>query len=74
VLSLLIAACSLGAAPELSDATFDQLADAIRPRESELAFLKIGWHESFHSAVNEARQTGLPILLWAMNGHPLGCT
>jgi hypothetical protein len=74
VFSLLLAACTLGAAPELSDATFDQLAEAIRPRESEIEFLKIGWHESFHSAVKEARQTSRPILLWAMNGHPLGCT
>ncbi len=74
MITLLLAACTLGAAPELNDQTFAKLADAIRPRESETAFLEIGWHESFHSAVNEARQTNRPILLWTMNGHPLGCT
>jgi hypothetical protein len=74
VLSLVLAVCTLGAVPELNDETFDQLADAIRPREAEVEFLKIGWHESFHSAVNEAREANRPILLWAMNGHPLGCT
>ena len=25
-------------------------------------------------AINEARETDRPILLWAMNGHPLACT
>lgn len=74
MLALLLAACTLGAAPELNDDTIDQIADAIRPRAAEVAFLDIGWHESFHSAVNEARETNRPILLWAMNGHPLGCT
>ena len=74
MLSLLLAACALGTAPELSDETFEQIAEAIRPRDAELAFLKIGWRESFHTAVNEARKANRPILLWAMNGHPLGCT
>lgn len=74
MLPLLIAVCSLGAAPELSDATFDEIAKAIRPRDDELAFLKIGWHESFYGAVKEAREANRPVLLWAMNGHPLGCT
>ena len=74
MLTLLLAACTLGAAPELNDQSFEQLAAAIRPQDAEVVFLKIGWHESFHAAVNEARQANRPILLWAMNGHPLGCT
>jgi hypothetical protein len=72
--ALLVASLALAAAPELNDNTFNSLRDAIRPQEEELVFLKIGWHESFYSAVNEARETNRPILLWAMNGHPLGCT
>lgn len=46
----------------------------IRPSEEELAFEKIGWRNQFWPAVQEARELGRPILLWTMNGHPLGCT
>ncbi len=72
--TILLATCVLSATPELNDDSFVQLRDAIRPRAQEQAFLEIGWHESFFSAVNEARETNRPILLWTMNGHPLGCT
>jgi hypothetical protein len=74
MLTFLLAACTLATAPELNDDSFDQFREAIRPQDEELAFLEIGWHASFSSAVNEARETKRPILLWAMNGHPLGCT
>jgi hypothetical protein len=70
----LIAACTLGAPPELNDETLQPLCKAICPSQGEQDFLEIGWHASFFSAVNEAVETNKPILLWAMNGHPLGCT
>jgi hypothetical protein len=72
--SLLVVACTLGAAPEVNDENFAQLKEAICPADAEQAYLEIPWHASFFSAVNEARETNRPILLWAMNGHPLGCT
>lgn len=46
----------------------------IRPNEDELGYEAIGWRNSFWPAVEEARELGRPILLWTMNGHPLGCT
>lgn len=46
----------------------------IRPSEQELAFERVGWRSKFWPAVQEARRLGRPILLWTMNGHPLGCT
>lgn len=46
----------------------------IRPSDDELAWERIGWRNEFWPAVEEARELGRPILLWAMNGHPLGCT
>ncbi|MCB9831808.1 MAG: hypothetical protein H6807_04970 [Planctomycetes bacterium] len=46
----------------------------IRPSEQELAWEEIGWRNEFWPAVEEARRLGRPILLWTMNGHPLGCT
>jgi len=63
-----------GNAPELNDQTFEHWRDDIRPSAEELEYLEIPWRSSFAEAVNEARETGRPILLWAMNGHPLGCT
>ncbi len=46
----------------------------IRPSAKELAYEQIGWRTAFWPAVAEARRLGRPILLWTMNGHPLGCT
>jgi hypothetical protein len=74
MLALLLATSVLGVAPELNDENIDRLRDAVRPRQSELVFLKLDWRESFFRAVDEAHETNRPILLWVMNGHPLGCT
>lgn len=46
----------------------------IHPSEDELAYEEIGWRTQFWPAVEEAKALGRPILLWTMNGHPLGCT
>ncbi|MGQ0614936.1 MAG: hypothetical protein ACT4PV_14470 [Planctomycetaceae bacterium] len=47
---------------------------AVLPSAEELAFTAIGWRASFWEAVVEAHKADRPILLWAMNGHPLACT
>lgn len=41
--------------------------------EAELAWRNVGWLPSFGDAVAQARKDGMPIFLWAMNGHPLAC-
>jgi hypothetical protein len=73
---LFSATVALGAiiGTELNDDSFDRFRDTILPSAEERAFLDIPWRESFWSAVTEARDADRPILLWAMNGHPLGCT
>ena len=48
--------------------------ERISPAASELAWMKIPWQPSFHEGLLEARSQGRPLLLWVMNGHPLGCT
>lgn len=62
------------AAQELNDDTFDKWYAFILPKESELSWRKIGWRETLGEAWLEAQQKDMPILLWAMNGHPCGCT
>lgn len=53
---------------------FDVWFDKIRPCQEELAFLEIPWRATLQQAVVDASRENKPILLWAMNGHPLGCT
>lgn len=48
--------------------------DHIATKPEECSFESIGWRGMFYSAVAEATQKRKPILLWAMNGHPLACT
>ena len=53
---------------------YKNLLTAIRPSEKENSWKSIGWRNQFWPAVQEAKALGRPILLWTMNGHPLGCT
>lgn len=59
--------------PELSLETFDARLEQILPGEDELSWTGIDWRPSLERAIVEARAADKPILLWAMNGHPLGC-
>ena len=71
---VLAAIAALGQAPVLDEQSFERWRDHIRPRVKDESYLEISWRESLYIAINEARETDRPILLWAMNGHPLGCT
>jgi hypothetical protein len=73
---ILTLAISIGAlqAPEPSEANFTHWREYLRPKPSELGFEDTRWKPTFWEAVVESQQTARPILLWAMNGHPLACT
>ena len=58
----------------LSDADFTALRDRIRARESELSWAELPWLTSYHAGLQKAAEEVRPLLLWVMNGHPLGCT
>jgi hypothetical protein len=73
IAAVLLAASSL-AAQELNEKTFDTWYAFILPKTSELAWRAIGWRGTLGEAWLEARTKDLPILFWAMNGHPCGCT
>ena len=47
---------------------------AVMPTEADEKWLEIGWRANLWDARKEAAQKGKPILLWEMDGHPLGCT
>lgn len=63
-----------GEPPTLDAAAQAKWVRAIVPTTAERAWRKVGWRSSLWSAVVEAHAQKKPILLWAMNGHPLGHT
>lgn len=63
-----------GPPAELSDKTFAAWRDRIRPKAEERSFETVHWLPTFWDGVMTAQKEDKPILLWAMNGHPLACT
>lgn len=59
---------------KLTDATFEALRVAILPSKDEERWREIPWRTTTWEAVVEAAAAEKPVLLWAMNGHPLACT
>ena len=51
-----------------------QLIKTIQPTAEESGWMKINWRTNLWEARKEATQSGKPIYLWEMDGHPLGCT
>ena len=79
VKAILVLAASLGAAlpalgQELTEKTLDSWYSYIVPKPNELTWRQIGWRPTLGEAWREACAKNKPILFWAMNGHPLGCT
>ena len=53
---------------------FSGLRDAVRPAAEEDRWATIPWGIDLWEARVRAAKEGKPILLWEMDGHPLGCT
>ena len=53
---------------------FDKLFALIRPAAEESKWLQVPWRTDLTAARQEAAAAGKPLLLWEMDGHPLGCT
>lgn len=61
------------AAPPLTQQDAAKLRALIRPAEGEDPFDTIPWETDLWAARKKAAEAGKPILLWEMDGHPLGC-
>lgn len=73
--TVLTLVCSANlAAQELTEDTYAKIRDGVLPSAEELRWTAIDWRASFWDAVVEGQKTDKPVLLWAMNGHPLACT
>lgn len=72
LLSVLMA--GFASAESLSVEQTQQLRELIKPDAAEDQWARIPWRTNLWEARQEAARLGKPILLWEMDGHPLGCT
>jgi len=56
---------------DLTEGTYSAWREFILPTPDELRWQKIPWRRSWTEALGEAQTKNKPILVWAMNGHPL---
>ena len=63
-----------GGADPIPAAEFPTLRALVKPAAGEDRWAGIPWRTSLWQAREEAARAGKPILLWEMDGHPLGCT
>ena len=68
-----LAASGLHAAEPIKPEQFTKLHTLIKPQQGEEKFMEIGWMTDLWEARKKAAADGKPILLWEMDGHPLGC-
>jgi hypothetical protein len=59
---------------EFNDNNYAVWRKHILPDTGELAWQQIPWATTFKDGILAADVAGKPLLLWTMNGHPLGCT
>ena len=69
-----VASAAGPAARQLTPPHFDELQQLIKPAPGEDKWAEIPWLTSLWEARRRAAAEGKPILLWEMDGHPLGCT
>lgn len=71
ILNLTLGASIMAAA--VTQAEFDSLHQSLQPTGEEV-WRSIPWETSLLKAQARAAEEQKPIFIWAMDGHPLGCT
>ena len=59
---------------QLSENTYKMWKEFIKPTNEELAWTQIPWRNTFYEGLIDSDRLQKPLLLWVMNGHPMGCT
>lgn len=62
------------ATPTISPERFRALHAAVAPRGETERWAEIPWQTDLLVARAKAEREGKPLLMWIMDGHPLGCT
>ncbi len=73
ILSVALLTPDMATGGELTDAEFQRLHKLLRPAPDE-AWRTIPWKIALLDAQRNAVDQQKPIFIWAMDGHPLGCT
>jgi len=68
----LASAAAVGA-QALDDAGFAELQELLTP-DPDAVWRSIPWRIDLLAAQTEAAEQRRPLFVWAMDGHPLGCT
>lgn len=78
---LLLLAASLGLAADKDQrlqvplsAEYVKWRDHVLPSAAEQTARKIAWRASVLHGLLDAQKTDKPVMIFLMNGHPLGCT
>jgi len=75
LLVLFLLGCRVEQKPfHLHKDTYKMWQDFIKPTKKELAWSQIPWRSTFYDGLIDSEKDQKPMLLWVMNGHPLGCT
>ncbi len=72
--TLLLATLSQAEDPVLNGGTFNAWRSFIVPSADERQDEEIDWSPNLAEGLKRAHAQRRPLLLWMMNGHPLGCT
>ena len=73
MMKLIVALGILAAASAVTEADFESLHRELQPSGKE-AWRTIPWETSLLRAQERAAAEQKPLFIWAMDGHPLGCT
>ena len=72
-----IALCADNGQP-LATSTFSaenaKLRTLVLPNPSEASYRTIPWRTSILQGIVDAQKNDKPVMIYLMNGHPLGCT
>ena len=71
--ALTIAFAGVGFGNEITEEEFRDLQKVLTPDQNE-RWRTIPWKIALLEAQRTAAEQGKPIFIWAMDGHPLGCT
>lgn len=70
---LMVWIASTNAVSEVTESEFVRCQRELRPAQGEL-WRSIPWETSLLLGQAKAARQSKPIFIWAMDGHPLGCT
>ena len=70
---ILLAALLALSGDEVNTANLDRLKTLIKPRAEETRWEEIPWMVDLWEARKKAAQSGKPLMLWEMDGNPMGC-